>query len=170
MRRSILLCCCAVLCTLGCIRKAVPKEKPEVYLQILESARSQTAESLAQAAIKLGDMREKRAVEPLLPLLAHADARVRLQTAMALGQLGDQRAAAPLLKALTAEKFGPTRSIIAWALGETGTQDAKEALNAIMLTEKSRGVYGGKARTNQKYLKVLEKAVSKIETRLRSRA
>lgn len=170
MMRAILLCCCAVLCTQGCIRKAAPKEKPEVYLEVLESARSRTAESLAQAAIKLGDMREKRAVEPLLPLLTHADARVRLQTAMALGQLGDQRAAAPLLKALTAEKFGPTRSIIAWALGETGSQDDREALNAMILAEKSKEIYGGQGRVNQKYLEVLEKAAAKIESRFRGRA
>lgn len=164
MTRILLLCCCAAL-TSACIQRA-PREKPETYLEVLQTARERGSEPLAQAAIKLGDMREKRAVELLLPLLSHTDARVRLQSAMALGQIGDPRAATPLLKALNAEQFRPARSIMAWALGETGSMDSREALSAMVVTEKSKAVYGGQGSVNTRYLKVLEEAVAKIDKRL----
>src|SRR5262249_48125319 len=59
----------------------------------------------AGAAMALGDIGEKRAVEPLLAILNKDDTdSVRIGIVVSLGVLGDQRAIEPLEKLLKSEK------------------------------------------------------------------
>ena len=52
----------------------------------------------------LGDIKDKRAVEPIIPELQDKDEYMRETAAEALGKLNDSRAVGPLIAALKNEK------------------------------------------------------------------
>ena len=52
------------------------------------------------AALALGKIGDRRAVEPLIKALGDIDTDVRQAAALALGKIGDRRAVEPLIKAL----------------------------------------------------------------------
>jgi len=80
-----------------------------------------------QALAKIGD---RRAVEPLIPLLkARENWQIAYHAAMALGALKDPRAVEPLIGLLADPQTGYARTGAAWALGEIG--DAQAALPLI---------------------------------------
>lgn len=54
-----------------------------------------------EAAIKLGQIKDPIAVEPLINALSDNNTNVRIQAALALGQIGDEKALEPLCIALT---------------------------------------------------------------------
>ena len=71
----------------------------------------------AGAAMALGDLGDKRAVEPLLAALNKSDSdSVRTGAVVALGALGDRRAIEPLEAMLKAEKNENVRQQIEQAL------------------------------------------------------
>ncbi|WP_338869786.1 HEAT repeat domain-containing protein [Myxococcus stipitatus] len=92
-----------------------------------------------KAATVLGDLREKRAVEPLLKLLAfsHSDvqiqALVRMQAADALGRLRAQEAVKPL-SVLVLETDPTVRDAYVRALVRLGGRDALPALEKAAAT------------------------------------
>jgi HEAT repeat protein len=89
------------------------------------------------AVYTLGRIRSRRAVEPLIELLA--DRQVLLQTANALGDIGDPRACGPLLDALIREEK-MTRGPNAEHGGRMSTP-SKLALTPILLGEGSPAVF-----------------------------
>jgi HEAT repeat protein len=79
------------------------------------------------AAEALGDIGDKRAVEPLIKALSDGGQEVRESAARALGEIGDKRAVKPLIKALEDEDYS-VRAIAAGALGNIGDKRAVEPL------------------------------------------
>jgi HEAT repeat protein len=73
----------------------------------LRQLRSKRPTVRAEAAERLGESKDQRAVEPLIAALEDADPLVRTKVALALGRLGDQRAVAPLLNALESPDAPP---------------------------------------------------------------
>lgn len=82
----------------------------------------------------LGEMKDRRAVEPLITALLHDDhPHVREGAARALGKLGDVRAVEPLLvKLKDAEDYDYVRASVAEALGALGDTRAVEPLVATL--------------------------------------
>jgi HEAT repeat protein len=79
------------------------------------------------AAINLGAIGDKRAVEPLIQALKDKDIGIRGYAAAALGKIGDKRAVEPLIQALQDEKID-FRKTAAEALGKIGDVRAVEPL------------------------------------------
>ena len=75
------------------------------------------------AARALGEIRDVRAVDPLLDLLRDQNRTVRLASARALGFMRDARAVEPLCHAL-GDRARMVRNYVAWALGEIGDERA----------------------------------------------
>lgn len=72
--------------------------------QLLENLKDKDWQIRWYAASSLGEMREGRAVEPLIVVLQKdPNGYVRAMAAWALGQIGDPRAVGPLIEALTDE-------------------------------------------------------------------
>ena len=83
------------------------------------------------AAEILGQLGDRRAVDPLIKALSHHNYDVRQAAAEALGQLGDDRAVDPLSKAL-ADDDRWVRLAAAEALGQLGDKQAADSLiNAL---------------------------------------
>ncbi|MBU7037577.1 MAG: HEAT repeat domain-containing protein [Theionarchaea archaeon] len=85
------------------------------------------------AALILGTLRDRRAVEPLISALRDDDTAVRRHAAESLGKLKDKRAIEPLILALKEEKDS-VRWIIALALQKLGSE---KEIDAVMETLKS---------------------------------
>jgi len=79
------------------------------------------------AARALGEIRDVRAVDPLLDLLKDQNRTVRLASARALGFIRDARAVEPLCHAL-GDRARMVRNYVAWALGEIGDERAGQYL------------------------------------------
>ena len=88
------------------------------------------------AAQKLGELRDVRAVEPLIHAFKDDDGMVRRAAAIALGQIGDKRALEPLVHALNKDADRVVRRRAATALGQLGDKRAIEPLiNALKDTQ-----------------------------------
>ena len=85
------------------------------------------------AAVELGQLRTRRAVEPLIAALDRTP-EIRTEVATALGRIGDPRAANALMAVLL-DKRAPTRSAAVWALGEVGDTRATGPLAAVLATD-----------------------------------
>ncbi|MFB0560775.1 MAG: HEAT repeat domain-containing protein [Candidatus Lokiarchaeia archaeon] len=79
------------------------------------------------AAEYLGDLKDKRAVEPLIQTLKNDEEDIRAEAAKALGSIKDLRAVPPLIQALKDENW-EVREDVAWALGKIGDTRAVEPL------------------------------------------
>jgi HEAT repeat protein len=88
------------------------------------------------AALALGKMADRRAVEPLIATLQDKDSYVRLMAASALGDIGDSRAVEPLLKTFKDDLAEDTRSYAAEALGKINSAPANEAVLTVELRPK----------------------------------
>jgi HEAT repeat protein len=83
----------------------------------------------------LGQLRDARAVEPLIAALADESPHVRQDAAKALGLIGDPRAIGPLIGAFRVE-YGDTEDITAWqdaaiALARLGTPALDPLVGAL---------------------------------------
>ena len=78
------------------------------------------------AASALGMLRDARAVEPLITVLADPE-RMSVAAAYALGRLGDARALDPLIAALR-DGSEDVREAAADALGNLGDPEAERAI------------------------------------------
>ncbi len=80
--------------------------------------RARYAGFLRNAAIALGNARDRKAVPALVEALRHEEALVRGHAAWALGAIADSRAKAPLEARLEVEHEPSVRDEIEWALSE----------------------------------------------------
>jgi len=71
-----------------------------------------------RAARKLGEIKDTRAIKPLIAALKERNCAVRLEAAEALGKIGDVRAAEPLIMSLLKDSDPNVRGAAARALGE----------------------------------------------------
>jgi len=85
-----------------------------------------------RAAGALGELKDRRAVEPLLAMLAEADAGVRRCAARALGEIGDARAVEPLAGRLQHDANAGVRQGAALALSSFRDPRAVEPLAAML--------------------------------------
>jgi HEAT repeat protein len=87
----------------------------EPLLEVLEDENSST---LHRECIKaLGDIRDKRAVEPLLNVLQKKEISLRQEAVKALGQIGDKKGVKPLISMLQKEDASWLRGQTIRALG-----------------------------------------------------
>ena len=84
-----------------------------------------------RAAALIGEIRDARALQPLLAALSHTDARVRSQSCSALGELRDPAAVEPLLQA-TLDPEHEVRVLAGAALDRMGTAAVAMSVAALM--------------------------------------
>ncbi len=94
---------------------------------ILRQTRSEQWEKRSEAAAKLGESGDPRAVEPLIDLLQDRNISVLREAVLALGKIGHASAVEPLLE-LVDHKYRSVRRSVAMALGGIGDVRAVEPL------------------------------------------
>jgi HEAT repeat protein len=105
----------------------------EPLLKVLQDENSST---LHRGCIKtLGEIRDKRAVEPLIEILKNKEISLREEAVKALGQIGDQKVVKPLISVLQNEKNYTLRGQTIRALGSTRDKRAVEPLLEILQRE-----------------------------------
>ena len=82
----------------------MPKEPIPPFEHLIEQLHGKDWTGRCDAVRLLGQSRDPRAVEALLPDLSDSDWRVRRNAAQALGALRDKRAVGSLLQALKGQK------------------------------------------------------------------
>lgn len=92
----------------------------------------------ASAAEALGDLGDKRAVEPLIALLKNGDRYERSSAAKALAKLGDKRAVEPLIGCLMDHQYGVLHAA-GEALAKLGDKRAVEPL-IVCLKDQDRNL------------------------------
>jgi len=104
------------------------EDKKVVFLnKLLKQLKSKDIETKREAARKLGELKDRRAVEPLLEALNDGQDACR-DIVWALGKIGDKRAVTPLIGLLSCDDWR-LRGKAAEALGEIGGgQGVVEAL------------------------------------------
>ncbi len=126
----------------------VLKKQPEDW----HAARLTVTVCYAVAGIK-----ERRAVELLIPLLKRDDVGVSDEAARALGLIGDRRAVEPLIENL--DRDWRDRLAAAWALGELGDPRAIEPIRAMMARQDMKEGYEDQVRSAaETALEEIEKA------------
>src|SRR5262249_16268783 len=124
--QKFLLVCLLVL-SLGCGKKeALYKEKPAGYwVQALQDPNAQVRR---EAAVALGSLKAKQAIQDIIRSLKDTDARVRAKAAEGLWGFGPEaKDAVPALAAALKDKSADVRLCAAGALGDIGP----EARNTI---------------------------------------
>src|SRR5258708_4941317 len=94
--------------------------------------------SRLEAAIVIGKIGEKKALEPLLKALSDSSPSVKNQVIYALGKLGDSRAYDALIDTLSNKEIIP---IVAKALGDLGDQRAITPLLNVLKPLKDSDEY-----------------------------
>jgi HEAT repeat protein len=93
-----------------------------------------------KAVRALGQIRDPRAVDPLIATLKNDRHFVRRSAASALGEIKDSRAVEPLIAALQIDDQGMgVRSSAAWALGKIKDLRAIEPLIALLKDKRYHG-------------------------------
>jgi HEAT repeat protein len=105
-------------------------------VEVLE--RSTNSFAKIKAAYILGDIRDHRAVEPLIAALKDKDTGVRKAAAYALGELKDPRSVEPLIEALKDSDYG-VRDRAAYALGSFPSDSRIVAPLIALLNRSSTG-------------------------------
>ena len=108
----------------------VAAEKPENTVeltQLLEELQDASHLKREEAARKLGELRDTRAVEALIAALKDTDVGVRGAAARALGKIADKRAVEPLIAAYHDQEYESFIDAI-WALGDVGGPRAEQTL------------------------------------------
>jgi len=96
---------------------------------LLEVLQDENSSTLHRECIKaLGEIRDKRAIEPLLTVLKNKEISLREEAVKALGQIGDQKVVKPLISVLQNEKNSTLRRQTIRALGSTRDKRAVEPL------------------------------------------
>jgi HEAT repeat protein len=103
-------------------------DRDEYVFKLIRALRHPEPTTAVRAATILGLLRERRAVQPLLALLASSDDPYLLESAVeALGEIGDPAALAGLIDAL-AHSYLRVRGKAAEALGKLRLERAPAAL------------------------------------------
>lgn len=98
---------------------------------IMKSLESPNVQVRRRAALALGELRAKAAVQSLIGLMNDSDESLRAVAASSLGLMGDQRAAAALIKALD-DGAESVRVVAASSLGYLGESKAIPALEKAL--------------------------------------
>jgi HEAT repeat protein len=98
-----------------------PQPDPEEMLPLLESPEPQRRMIAARAFCEIQD---RRAVKPLIDLLAEACPLIRVSAAYALGRNPSPEAVEPLIEQLEQDWNGYVRKGVVWALGNCQDQRA----------------------------------------------
>ncbi|MEA5500049.1 HEAT repeat domain-containing protein [Limnoraphis robusta] len=102
-------------------RSETPQPDPEEMLPLLESPEPQRRMIAARAFCEIQD---RRAVKPLIDLLAEACPLIRVSAAYALGRNPSPEAVEPLIEQLEQDWNGYVRKGVVWALGNCQDQRA----------------------------------------------
>lgn len=103
--------------------------------RLLETLRDEDSPGRGAAAYALGDIGDRRAVEPLIESLGDKNHVLRQHSAVALGKLGDPRAFQPLLDAMKDVEEEEVRAKATEALGKLGDARAVDPLIAALAGE-----------------------------------
>jgi len=112
--------------------EALARIGPRTVPLFLELLRDPNPDIRWRAAYRIGDLKDARAVEPLIAALRDPDLNVRACAAQSLGRLNDRRATAPLCGALR-DPDKNVRHRAAQALGNLADRRAVEALCAALV-------------------------------------
>lgn len=104
---------------------------PTCLATLLHTLQAGEAEMRGIAAVGLGKIKDRRAVEPLMAALSDDDDTLRANAAWALGELKESRAVEPILMLLKDEWSYP-RQQAAVALGKIGGPQAVDGLIAAL--------------------------------------
>lgn len=96
---------------------------------LISALKDRESDVRSEAAHCLGELGDRRAVQPLIDTLGSSTMR---SAALALGKLGDKKAVLPLVKALKESCYDREASIIADALDALGWEPADDAERAIL--------------------------------------
>jgi HEAT repeat protein len=142
--RRILLCVLIAL-SAGTIHERAfpapppPGQQPQQSIEeIIQQLNSSDRKDRLRAAVRLGETKDTRAVEPLINSFQHDGySAVRESAARSLGKLKDPRAVAPLVAALAADNKDPfgvfdVKAAIVYALGEIADSKSIEALTKLL--------------------------------------
>jgi HEAT repeat protein len=91
------------------------------------------------AARALGELGDRRAVEPLIAALGDSDFQVRMYSAESLGKIGDPRAVQSLTRSLL-DGSSIVRAVAAETLGKFGDAGAAASLVATLVSESDKVV------------------------------
>jgi HEAT repeat protein len=105
------------------MRFSSPSVKADPTAEFISELRDPNWKTRWQAAQTLGELRDARAVEPLIKALDDDNQWVRIVAAEALGQIGDQRAMQPLIFGLRDHSIWVRRASVV-ALGQIGADEA----------------------------------------------
>jgi HEAT repeat protein len=119
----------AIMGQLGFPERAFPEESSAALLEML--AAEENAEVLEAIAVSLGHLQTIAAVEPLVKLKNHPNARVRESVAFGLKAHEDTRAIAILME-LTADQDKEVRNWATFALGQQINIDTPEIREALL--------------------------------------
>jgi hypothetical protein len=100
--------------------------------QLLEDLHSKDGLVRVKALIALGQVKDPRAVEPLIVILQGKNVGARGLAAMALGNIGDARAVEPLIGALQTERDPNTKLLMVLALATLKDPRSIEVLTAAL--------------------------------------
>lgn len=114
-------------------------DRPALRPRVERMLRSDNQPEAVMAAWSLGELEDRESVDPLVRLLDHRSARMRMTVAWALGQIEDPRATRPLLPLLE-DSDAAVRWATAVALGDIEDVAAAPALEQRVERERDRGV------------------------------
>ena len=123
--------------------------------QLMKSFRKDIFGVREEAAQALGEIKDNRAVEPLIKAVKDEDefVEVRASAALALGDIKDKRAVEPLIETLERPAVAKP---VAYALGEIGDERGVEPLKKLLKLLEDLGGY-------QHICKVAKEALEKIQ-------
>ncbi len=98
---------------------------PDAPQHVIEALKDQDWCVRSRAALRLGEIGDRKTVSPLIEALKDENAYVRRNAAWALGKIGDDRAVAPLVKLLK-DAYEGVRSYAGWSLQRITKQDFGE--------------------------------------------
>jgi len=108
-----------------------PTDRSAEFARLHEQLRSEDSRQREDAARKLGQFRDTRAVDALIAALKDGEVAVRAAAARALGKIGDKRAVEPLIEAYQEQSYESFVDTL-WALGDIGGTRAEQMLVAAL--------------------------------------
>jgi hypothetical protein len=138
------------------VRELEAKEDAKGLIKALKDERKKVRAAAARA---LGQIADKRAVEPLMWMLKDESMKVREAAARALGRIVDKRAVEPLMQILEDES-GKVREAAVRALGSIGDKRAIKRLSKFLEYGDTEGAGNIKEAARVALLKINEGKVS----------
>jgi len=109
--------------------------KEYILYSLIQKLKDQDPNIRKKAAKTLGEIKDPRAVEPLIDAMKDLIKHVREEAARALGKIKDPRAVEPLIFAVKNDKYNSVRRVAIWALGEIGDPHAVDLLISVLKDE-----------------------------------